>query len=79
MNLLKVGSVVTVLFLILRAFNVVHWSWLWLTVPLWGPGALILNLMFNLWWLRISGVDLQVVRTQIAQRRAENISKLKSK
>jgi len=32
-------------FLVLKLTSVINWSWWWVTVPLWGPLALILGIL----------------------------------
>jgi hypothetical protein len=29
------GSLLTMLFIVLKLFSVLHWSWVWVTSPLW--------------------------------------------
>ena len=29
------GSLLTMLFIVLKLFGAIHWSWLWVTSPLW--------------------------------------------
>jgi hypothetical protein len=34
------GSLTTMLFIVLKLFSVVNWKWVWVTFPLWGVIAL---------------------------------------
>lgn len=36
------GGVLFVVFLVLKLTGVIHWSWWWVTAPLWGGFALLL-------------------------------------
>jgi len=36
------GGVLFLIFLVLKLVGVIHWSWWWITVPLWGPLVLTL-------------------------------------
>lgn len=31
----SIGSLITMLFIVLKLFGVIHWSWVWVTSPLW--------------------------------------------
>lgn len=35
-------SLLTIAFIVLKLCGVIHWSWWWVTVPLWGPAAVSL-------------------------------------
>ena len=35
--------IVFVVFLILRLTDLIHWSWWWVTLPLWGTAAILLT------------------------------------
>ena len=35
-------GLIGVAFVVLKLCGVIHWSWLWVTAPLWGPWALYL-------------------------------------
>ena len=39
------GGAVFIVFLVLKLCKVINWSWWWVTVPIWGPVALILGLV----------------------------------
>ena len=32
---LNIGSVIQIVFIILKLTNLIHWSWLWVLSPLW--------------------------------------------
>lgn len=37
-----VGTVLTIVFVVLKLTNVIDWSWWWVLAPTWGPIALVL-------------------------------------
>jgi len=39
---LGIGDVLFIVFLVLKLTGVIHWSWWWVTAPLWIPLILIL-------------------------------------
>ena len=39
---LSLGTILFVVFLILKLTNNIDWSWWWVTAPLWIPWALVL-------------------------------------
>lgn len=40
------GSLLTIVFILLKLFGVLHWSWIWVTSPLWIVIALSFLLTF---------------------------------
>ena len=40
-----IGTLLFIVFLILKLCNVIDWSWWWVTAPLWIPIGLILLIM----------------------------------
>lgn len=40
-----IGTLLFIVFLILKLCNVIDWSWWWVTAPLWIPIGLILIIM----------------------------------
>ena len=55
------GTVLFVVFLILKLCNVINWSWWWVTAPLWMPFALgvaifiivMIIILINIWIVAI--------------------------
>lgn len=41
-NGIELPSLLFVVFLVLKLTGVIHWSWWWVTAPLWGPVAIAL-------------------------------------
>lgn len=39
------GSLVFLVFLVLKLTKVISWSWWWVTAPLWGPLAIVAALV----------------------------------
>lgn len=39
------GSLLFIVFLVLRLTHVIDWSWWWVTAPLWGPLAIVLVIL----------------------------------
>lgn len=39
------GTILFVVFLILKLCNVIDWSWLWVTAPLWIPFGLLIAIL----------------------------------
>lgn len=39
------GTVLFIVFLILKLTKTIAWSWWWVTAPLWGPFALVVFIM----------------------------------
>ena len=37
-----IGTVLFIVFLVLKLCNVIDWSWWWVTAPLWIPAAVVL-------------------------------------
>ena len=48
-NGLGVGTILFLIFLVLKLTNFIDWSWWWVTAPLWIPAiAIILKPLFSL-------------------------------
>lgn len=45
-NGLGLGSVLAIVFTVLKLCGVINWSWWWVLLPVWGPFTLILLLLF---------------------------------
>lgn len=41
-NGLGLGTVLFIVFLVLKLMNVINWSWWWITAPLWIPLGIII-------------------------------------
>lgn len=39
------GTILFLIFLVLKLTNYITWSWLWVTAPLWIPAAIILGFL----------------------------------
>lgn len=39
------GTILFIVFLVLKLTNVINWSWLWVTAPLWIPFTLCIVLL----------------------------------
>lgn len=39
---LNIGSVIQIVFIILKLTNLIHWSWVWVLSPLWISAIIIL-------------------------------------
>lgn len=39
------GSILFIVFLVLKLCNVINWSWWWVTAPLWIPFGVVLIVM----------------------------------
>lgn len=44
---LNIGSVIQIVFIILKLTNLIHWSWLWVLSPLW-ISAIITLLVYTI-------------------------------
>lgn len=44
-NGIGIGTVLFVVFLVLKLTHVVDWSWWWVTAPLWAPAAVIVAML----------------------------------
>ena len=53
-NGLGLGSVLAIVFTVLKLCGVINWSWWWVLLPVWGPFALLLLLL-------LLGVALKVL------------------
>lgn len=54
-----IGGLLGVTFVVLKLTGVIDWSWWWVTLPFWGPMALVLTFMamgigFVLLWDKLS-------------------------
>lgn len=45
-NGLGLGTVLFLIFLVLKLTNYINWSWWWVTAPLWIPIAIVLGVLF---------------------------------
>ena len=41
-----IGTILFLIFLVLKLTNYIDWSWWWVTAPLWIPVAIILGILF---------------------------------
>lgn len=41
---LSISTVLTILFVILKTYNIINWSYLWILSPLWIPFAIIVGI-----------------------------------
>lgn len=44
-NGLGLGTVLAIVFTVLKLCGVINWSWWWVLLPVWGPVALIVLLL----------------------------------
>lgn len=65
-------GLLTILFVALKLLGVISWSWLWVLVPIWGPFALLIALIF---FIGLGAMVMSVLRhrreekARIARRR----------
>jgi hypothetical protein len=41
-----IGTILFLIFLVLKLTNYIDWSWWWVTAPLWIPAVIILGILF---------------------------------
>ncbi len=41
-------GLLTLIFITLKLCGVIHWSWWWVTLPLWGPLMIVVEVLFVL-------------------------------
>jgi hypothetical protein len=54
-NGLGVGTILFLIFLVLKLTNFIDWSWWWVTAPLWIPAIaiiLIVGVIGIIWWFK---------------------------
>jgi hypothetical protein len=54
-NGLGVGTILFLIFLVLKLTNYINWSWWWVTAPLWIPAIaiiLIVGVIGIIWWFK---------------------------
>lgn len=42
---LGLGTVLAIVFTVLKLCGVINWSWWWVLLPVWGPAALVVLLL----------------------------------
>lgn len=42
-NGIGIGTVLFIVFLVLKLCHVIDWSWWWVTAPLWFPGIIVVT------------------------------------
>lgn len=47
------GTVLFIVFLVLKLAGVVTWSWWWVTAPLWIPWAIVVGIVLFVWTLDV--------------------------
>lgn len=45
---LNIGSVIQIVFIILKLTNLIHWSWLWVLSPLWISAIITLLVVYTI-------------------------------
>jgi hypothetical protein len=54
-NGLGLGTILFLIFLVLKLTNYINWSWWWVTAPLWIPAIaiiLIVGVIGIIWWFK---------------------------
>ena len=54
-NSLGLGTILFLIFLVLKLTNYINWSWWWVTAPLWIPAIaiiLIVGVIGIIWWFK---------------------------
>lgn len=44
-NSIGLGTILFLIFLVLKLTNYITWSWWWVTAPLWMPAAIVIAVM----------------------------------
>ena len=54
-NGLGLGTILFLIFMVLKLTNYINWSWWWVTAPLWIPAIaiiLIVGVIGIIWWFK---------------------------
>jgi len=63
---LGLSGVLTIIFVFLRAFNIISWPWIWVFAPVWFPWALFLGLFITVVLISVGGFTLYFVLSGIS-------------
>ena len=66
---MKYGTVVFLIFLVLKLMGIIAWSWWWVTLPLWGPYILAFGFGFFVTFLVGLGLASGKTRVKVRSRR----------
>lgn len=72
----SVGTVLFLIFLVLKLCNVINWSWWWVTAPLWGSlilYGLIIGITFFCLWVQDLNSRRKIKKWQ--KKREEEMNK----
>lgn len=58
---LGIGTVLFIVFLILKLTNVIDWSWWWVTAPLWIPLGLVVMILIV--------ISLEIIAKEIKRKK----------
>lgn len=59
------SGLLTMAFIVLKLTGYIDWSWWWVTIPIWGPVALMLAMGLMLW---IMGTIVVMAETQMKKK-----------